>query len=433
MTDEITTIIKTPSILFAELTGNVPFKYQVKFLNDDSKRQSFRSGRQVGKTTCASIKAISHALECENRLVLNLAPTLRQSALLFRKIRAFIKSHPTLEKMVTSDSQTMISFNNGSEIHCLSGNNPDSVRGFSPTLLIIDEAAFVKDDVFIAVLPSLAATNGTLIYISTPFGKRGVFYESFNSNEFSSYHVPSKESPLISEDFLNGMKNLKTDLEYLQEYEGEFIEEADTFFSRELILSGIDDIQQLEEKDNSRLVEYYLGVDCARYGLDETVYTVVEKDDKNNGRIVKIIGTSKKPMTDIIGRVQELYKKFNFRAVYMDESGLGGGAVDVLREKNIPLKNLKNESSGVQFTLENKEQMYKNVKLLLEKGLLKYPKHDKLLAQLTDLQYEFTEAGHLKLHHPDNGHDDYPDSLALAVWPLRQKQGTRHFIMPLRR
>ena len=59
--------------------------------------------------------------------------------------------------------------------------------------------------------------------------------------------------------------------------------------------------------------------------------------------------------------------------------------------------------------------MYKNLKLLMEQKKLFIPKHDKLIMQLTDLQYQFTEAGHLKIHHPENGHDDYPDSLALSV------------------
>jgi phage FluMu gp28-like protein len=399
--------------LFVALTGTKPFPYQVKFLNETGKRIAFRSGRQVGKTTCAAVKAIAHALSMENRLVLNLAPTLRQSSLLFRKIRTFIKGDPVFERLVESDSQTRISFKNGSEIHCLPGNSPDSVRGFSPTLLIIDEAAFVKDDVFVAVLPSLAATNGDLIYISTPYGKRGVFYEAFNSEQFSKFHHPSIDSPLITEDFLEGMRDIKTDLEFLQEYKGEFIEEADAYFGRDLITSVIGDTRDLDGREHSNRA-YYLGVDVARYGLDETCYIVVEYDGEN-ADVVKMIATSKKPLTDVIGRVQELHKKFQFDAVYMDASGIGGGAVDVLQEKGVPLKSLDGVGEGVTFTIQNKEEIYKNLKLLMERKFIRIPKHDKLLNQLAEMQYEFTEAGHLKIHHPDNGHDDYPDALALSV------------------
>jgi hypothetical protein len=72
--------------------------------------------------------------------------------------------------------------------------------------------------------------------------------------------------------------------------------------------------------------------------------------------------------------------------------------------------------------MQNKEEMYKSLKLLMEQKKIKYPNHEKLIRQLSDLQYEFTENGHLKLHHPENGHDDYPDSLVLAVaYAIRPK------------
>jgi len=427
-------VIERPELLFAELSGQKPFYYQINFLKDKHKRINWRSGRQSGKTTSAAVKAIHHALNLDNALVLTIAPTLRQSGLLFRKIRTFIKNHHYLESLVEQDSQTTISFKNGSLIVCLPGNNPDSVRGFSPTLLIIDEAAFVKDDVFIALLPSLAATNGTLIYISTPFGKRGIFYESFNDDSFSHYFVKSKDCPLISEGFLLSMRNLKTELEYLQEYEGEFIEEADTFFTRQLILDTIGECPELEKANPSiARVEYYLGVDCARFGFDETVYTIIQKDQDVDGNynytIVYLKSTSKKPLTDIISRVQELHSKFTFRAIYMDESGLGSGAVDVLIEKGLPLRNLKGEG-GISFTLESKEIMYNNLKLLMQQKKLIIPKNDKLIHQLSDLQYEYTEARHLKIHHSDGGRDDFPDSLALACLCSRVNEDY-HFVMGL--
>jgi len=388
-----------------------PFKYQVEFLNSETKRISFRSGRQVGKTTICAMKAIHHALNRDKAVVVILSPTQRQSSLMFRKVRAYTQ-HYMIKLEVTNESQTMLGFQNGSEIHSLPGNNPDTIRGFSPTMLIIDEAAFVKDEVYVAAEPSLAATNGQLILVSTPFGKRGRFYQAFQEDVFEKYHIKSVNSPLITEEFLEGMKGSKTELEYMQEFEGEFLEEQDTYFGRDLVLSGIAEIEDIKGPRDKK--DYFLGVDVARYGLDETVYMIAELDVHGNIQIIDIINTSKKPLTDVIGRVKELDKTWHFRAIYIDESGLGGGAVDSLVEKHTNIKNLDNQTGGVQFTLDNKEKIYKNIKFLLEQGRLKYPKHDKLILQLADLQYEFTEAGHLKLGHPDNGHDDFPDALALA-------------------
>ena len=63
-------------------------------------------------------------------------------------------------------------------------------------------------------------------------------------------------------------------MEYQQMYEGEFVESVDAYFERELIMSCISEIEELNQPDKGKLVNYYLGVDCARYGLDETVYTI---------------------------------------------------------------------------------------------------------------------------------------------------------------
>ena len=415
MNDELPT---NPISLFSILYGK-PFDYQADFLMCNSNRIVFRSGRQVGKTTMCAVKAIQHATTRDKAVVIILSPTQRQSGLMFRKIRALFK-HKMLYNLLLNESQTMITLKNGSEIHSLPGNNPDTIRGFSPTLLMVDEAAFVKDEIFVSSEPSLAATNGQMILTSTPFGKSGRFYQSFNEDIFAKFHIPSKLCPLITAEFLENQKASKTEFEYLQEFEGEFIEEADNYFPRSLVASCIADI---DIKEQEHQCDYYLGVDCARFGTDETVYCIAQVDKKSKIKIIFFGATSKKPITDIIGRVQELNNKWGFRGVYIDETGLGGGAVDVLKEKGIPLKNLDNETKGVTFTLESKEIIYKNLKYQMEKGMISFPKHEKLISQLCDMQYEFTEGGHIKIHHPDssNAHDDFPDALALAVAICRKK------------
>lgn len=404
---------------FCELFLNFePFDYQKEFLNNFSKRIAFRSGRQVGKSSLTGIKALYRALIMSNEVILILSRSQRQSSLLFNKIREMINSHPILQGRVVRQTFTMLYFKNGSQIYSLpAGYTGETVRGFSPTLIIIDEAAFVPDSVFVALEPSLSATDGDLWMLSTPFGKRGRFYDAFMTGNWTTFHVKSEQNPLITKEFLESQKSRMTELDFLQEYMGEFVDEADTYFTKELVLSCVDDIG--DDKPNPNKI-YFLGVDCARFGNDETVYTIGETEvGSKELKIINILATSKKPVTDIIGRVMEWHKTYKFRAVYMDATGLGGGAVDVLKQNRIPLQNMEGEFDGVTFTLKNKQEMYKNLKLMMEQKRIKYPKIDKLIMQLADMQYEYTHSGGLKLHHPDNGHDDFPDSLALACCGIR--------------
>jgi hypothetical protein len=408
---------------FARLFLNFePFEYQKKFLRDNSKRISFRSGRQVGKSTLTAIKALYRAILKSDEQIIILSKSKRQSSLLFSKISEMVNTSNLIKQKVIRQTFTMLFFDNGSEIYSLpAGFTGDTIRGFSPTLIIIDEAAFVPDEVYIAIEPSLSATDGDLWLLSTPYGKRGRFYDTFLSKGFSNYHIFSYENPLIPKDFLESQLNSMTELDYKQEYEGEFVDEADVYFSKTLVMSGIDEIPELNKLTVGKI--YYLSVDCARFGNDETVYMIGETEAgvNNSMRIVKIISTSKKPVTDIIGRVKELHSVFKFRAIFMDETGLGGGATDVLKASNLPLQDLNGDFAGITFTLKNKEEMYKNLKLLLEQSRIKYPDNDKLILQMSELQYEYSVSGGLKIHHPSSGniHDDFPDALALVACGIR--------------
>lgn len=234
-------VICKPEVFAEVIVGIRPFHYQRDFLRDDSKRIVFKSGRQVGKTTITAIKALHRAFSRPNEQILILSATQRQASLMFNIILEIINKSPCLASKVQRQTLTIIYFKNRSNIHCLPGGRTGfTVRGFSPTLIIVDEAAFVPDEVFIAVEPSLASHDGDLILLSTPFGKRGRFYRAYYDENFTQYSVKSSECPLVSKEFLEFQKSSMSELEYLQEFEGEFVEEVDVFFPRELIMSCLD-------------------------------------------------------------------------------------------------------------------------------------------------------------------------------------------------
>jgi hypothetical protein len=75
------------------------------------------------------------------------------------------------------DNETSLLFPNGSRIVGLPGTEA-TVRGFSAvSLLLIDEAARVEDELYKMLRPMLAVGDGDLWLMSTPCGKRGFFYD----------------------------------------------------------------------------------------------------------------------------------------------------------------------------------------------------------------------------------------------------------------
>jgi hypothetical protein len=77
-------------------------------------------------------------------------------------------------------NQISLAFPNGSRIVGLPGTRANGgVRGFSAvSLLMIDKAARIEESMYKALRPMLAVGDGALWIMSTPFGKRGFFYDN---------------------------------------------------------------------------------------------------------------------------------------------------------------------------------------------------------------------------------------------------------------
>ncbi len=188
-----------PAISVSELRF-VPDPWQADFLRDVSPRIMLNCSRQVGKPTMTAVKALHRARYYPKSLILLLSPALRQSLELFKKVNDF-SIFMGIEKV--EDSRQYMTLNNGSRIVSLPGKG-GTVRGYSPDLLIVDEAAYVDDELFYAIDPMVAVTQGDIILLSSPHGKRGFFYELFSNkdNSWQKYEIPATMCPRISKEYL---------------------------------------------------------------------------------------------------------------------------------------------------------------------------------------------------------------------------------------
>ncbi|MGH9877800.1 MAG: phage terminase large subunit, partial [Nitrososphaerales archaeon] len=205
-------MLRDPLRFARELLGFEPFDYQTKIMQDTSNRIVVCAGRQVGKSACVAAKAIHFALSNEKTNTLIVSASLRQSMLMFEKISSLLESK--LSTLIAYKSRIRIRLSNGSSIIALpSGRYGHTLRGFTASLVIIDEAAFVPEEVITnSVLPMLATTNGSCWMLSTPYDKNHIFHKAFNKQDWSVYHLPSSVSPLISKQFLEEQKQLVGEL-----------------------------------------------------------------------------------------------------------------------------------------------------------------------------------------------------------------------------
>jgi hypothetical protein len=149
---------------------------QASVLDTDAKRGILNCTRQWGKSTVTAAKAVHHAFHRPASLTIVVSPSARQSAEFLRKAAAFTRKLGIRPKG-DGDNQISLAFPNESRIVGLPATEATD-RGFScVSLLLIDEAARVSDQLYMSLRPMLAVSAGSLWLMSTPFGKRGFFYK----------------------------------------------------------------------------------------------------------------------------------------------------------------------------------------------------------------------------------------------------------------
>lgn len=427
---------KSPSKFSEVMLGHQLFKYNKEYADSNERFLIYRSGRQAGKTMTTAVKAIhwsffapilsQDAREKKEATIIIAAPTQNQASIMFDRIRTLVKNSEFLSKYVMRSTQTemWVQWLNKGGITKIyvraTGETGVTLRGYSPHVIIADECAFIKRSIMVAFLPSGMATQANVWLTSTPFGKQGYFYESSMASRprvedglWMEFHVKSTDNPKIAEDplFLEQVKQLSQE-EYTQEVLGEFLDIGDSLIPFDLLMAAHS--RRWKPQGATR---FYMGLDVARSGRDETVYMIIEVDEGSNIRVVEYSKESQSNLVDIVGTVGEYMQRYPLETVFIDETGLGGGVVDLARRRDYPVR-------GITFSLSEKSKMYSNIRMIFENKKIVVPQDDKrVLYQLSYLKREYTEEGKLKVKVEEGTKDDHADALALACQAVSFGEG----------
>jgi hypothetical protein len=197
----ITLLALDPSAILAA-RGLAPDPWQRDLLFARDRQILLNCSRQSGKSTAVSALALHAALFTPGGLVLLLSPSQRQSAEIYRKV---LDAYVALGRPIPAvhESQFRLELANGARVLCLPGRE-ETIRSFGGvTLLVLDEAARIPDRLYHSVRPMLAASRGRLVALSTPFGRRGWFYEEWEGGgPWKRVKVTWRDCPRISAEFI---------------------------------------------------------------------------------------------------------------------------------------------------------------------------------------------------------------------------------------
>ncbi|MDQ3605583.1 MAG: phage terminase large subunit [Gemmatimonadota bacterium] len=228
-------------VRIAHLAGLNPDPWQADLLRSRARQMILLCSRQAGKSTVSALLAVDDALHRAPALILLLAPALRQAQELFRKVKEVLHALGPAAPPIAQESALTLELANGSRIVALPGKE-STIRGYSAVnLLVVDEASRVPDELNDAVRPMLSVSGGRIILLSTPWGKRGFFFDTWSEGapDWQRVRITAHDVPRISPAWLEAERQRIPDFVFRQEYLTEFGETEDQVFSYTSIMTAI--------------------------------------------------------------------------------------------------------------------------------------------------------------------------------------------------
>ena len=423
---------KDPVTFFEQVVGFKPTAYQrdlaEKFANNQF--TAMRWSRQSGKSFIAAALLLNYALTHPAAYIGIVAPGWRQSKLVIRRIRYFLRYLP--KEICPKPQRTVLYFSNGSIIEAFP-NNSDTIRGPTLNCVYWDEANFTSDDwdMYTAILFTISATKGKVLVSSTPWNTDSVFYKIFHSEEFSDFarsHVNWKQSmepdgPLDKVTLEKIRKQFGEDpWRWKREMEAEWAEDETAWLSQSLITKCIATEKTLgEELELWDFEKYYkgnlyAGLDLGRVKDYSALVVIEEVRGRFFLRHLKIfpLGTS---YASVIGYLKTLQDRWGgFCKIRVDSTNQDYVVEDM---QNSEIDNVE----GVHFTLPRKQEMATLLKqrMINNKFWFPYftwerPYRGEWVTELNIERFELRKDGSIAFNHPSGTHDDCFWSVALALF-----------------
>lgn len=390
-----------------------PHPGQLAFLKADAKYRVLACGRRWGKTDVCAASLVLGLMGQEPFRGLIVAPTLDQARLLFDRLvdlvdRASERSLLNREAVKVRTSPYPSMTYGPHRIKARSGHLSRALRGNEANCIVVDEAAYVPEEVVAeVVMPMLATTDGTLIMISTPCGRNHFhrFYEMGvrGENGFWSRTAPSRESPYVRPEFLQVQRELISERAFLTEYEAQFMESAGRVFRTEDIEKCL--VPNLPRDPGP---PFYIGVDWARYSDFTTV--AVLSGTRQEALLVETDRFNRMDWASQIERVARLAEKYPDAVLTCDATGCGDLATETLRQR-LPHIGV----DGFVFTSGSKAELIDGLSWIIERGSLKMAPNPVLQRELEHFESKVGSSGSTKYESQSGYHDDLVIALALAA------------------
>jgi len=270
-------------------------KWQQTVFTNKTRFKVVAAGRRCGKSRLSAVSLLIEALNCpEGSSVMYVAPTLGQARTIIWDLLHDL-GRPVIKSSHVNNLE--ISLINGRKILVRGADNPDSLRGVSLTYLVLDECAFIKQEVWEKILrAALSDKKGRALFISTPSG-RNWFYDTFRlgqseqDEEWKSWHFTTADNETIDPKEIEAAKRTLSSFAFKQEYLSSFDNSGADVFKEEWFKTTPEPQygQYVVAIDLAGFEEVGKQATASKKRLDETAIAIVKLEDNGNWWVDKIL------------------------------------------------------------------------------------------------------------------------------------------------
>lgn len=359
-----------------------------------------KAKRQVGKSILAEVILLYFAFKNTGSIGVMIEPTLGQGRRCFKQILKSLSN----KSVIKSANATLleIEFANGSSILFRAAEQKENLRGLTVkgSVLIIDEAAFIEEDIFGILYPIVDANHCPILFISTPLFTSGEFYNKYmeglvdnpitKSYNWSAYDT----SKYLSYEKLLYYKDRLSPLKYRSEYEGEFITEGSYVFG---------DIRKCIA-EYSKKPPLYGGLDWGNGGGNDNSILIFLDED---GCVTNIYTANNMTPTEQIGYFSNiLINTPSLISLQVEMNSIGTVYKDMLQ------RSVSTYIIEFYTTNDTKRRIIEQLITAFQQGNIKIVDDPLLLAELSHYNIEKTKTGYT--YNGEGTHDDRVMALAFA-------------------
>ena len=264
-------------------------------LSDPTRYKVVCSGRRWGKSYFSLIYLLYKPFKANERRWI-VFPTYRQAKMVSWSI---LKDIFASKQVRINETELSITLDNGAKIELKGADKPDSLRGVSTTMVVLDEYSYMKENVWGEIIqPTLAENQGSALFVGTPTGVQNHFYDLFvkgqsSNSDYKSWQFTTIEGGFISaEEIDNAKKNLDKRT-FEQEYLASFLTAANRAaynFNRDIHCKVMDKSPRLFWGVDFGVASYMTAVLCCENTAGEVfVFDEIGLQNSNTFELAKLM------------------------------------------------------------------------------------------------------------------------------------------------